>query len=62
MWETQPRGWSAIENEARMYVVDEVLRAVDVLGSFNSLGSWLDSNEVSVVAGQAKYVLTVTIT
>ena len=59
--ETLPRGGSATENGMRRYVVDEVLGAVDVLCSFDSLGPWPDSHEIRAVGGQVKYVYTVTV-
>ena len=42
-------------------MVDEVLGAVDVLCSFDSLGPWPDSHEIRAVGGQVKYVYTVTV-
>lgn len=58
---TLPRGGSANENGMRRYVIDEVLGAVDVLCSFDSLGPWPDSHEVRVVGGEVRYVYTVTV-
>lgn len=58
---TLPRGGSANENGMRRYVIDEVLGAVDVLCSFDSLGPWPDSHEIRVVSGEVRYVYTVTV-
>jgi len=58
-----PRGGSARSNGNRRYVIDEVVGSVDVLCSFDALGSLPDSHEVRVdgVPGKVKYVHTVTV-
>ncbi|KAJ9144318.1 hypothetical protein NKR19_g6520 [Coniochaeta hoffmannii] len=56
-----PRGGSAKNNGMRRYVIDEVVGSVDVLCSFDSLGSLPDSHEIRVVDGKVKYVHTVTV-
>lgn len=57
-----PRGGSARNNGNRRYVIDEVAGSVDVLCSFDALGSLPDSHEIRVVEGMVKYVHTVTVT
>ncbi|KAK4212656.1 hypothetical protein QBC37DRAFT_187726 [Rhypophila decipiens] len=56
-----PRGGSAKNNGMRRYVIDETVGSVDVLCSFDSLGSLPDSHEIRVEAGKVKYVHTVTV-
>lgn len=56
-----PRGGSAKNNGMRRYVIDEVNGSVDVLCSFDSLGSLPDSHEIRVEDGKVKYVHTVTV-
>lgn len=56
-----PRGGSAKNNGDRRYVIDEVVGSVDVLCSFDSLGSLPDSHEIRVEGGKVKYVHTVTV-
>jgi hypothetical protein len=56
-----PRGGSARNNGMRRYVIDETVGSVDVLCSFDSLGSLPDSHEIRVVGGKVKYVHTVTV-
>lgn len=56
-----PRGGSAKNNGDRRYVIDEVVGSVDVLCSFDSLGSLPDSHETRIEAGKVKYVHTVTV-
>ncbi|KAI1251952.1 hypothetical protein MGN70_006524 [Eutypa lata] len=58
---TLPRGGSATPNGNRRYVIDETVGSVDVLCSFDSLGSLPDSHEVRVEAGLVKYVHTITV-
>jgi hypothetical protein len=56
-----PRGGSARNNGDRRYVIDEVVGSVDVLCSFDALGSLPDSHEIRVEGGKVKYVHTVTV-
>ncbi|KAI3318498.1 hypothetical protein HD806DRAFT_511815 [Xylariaceae sp. AK1471] len=56
-----PRGGSAKNNGNRRYVIDETVGSVDVLCSFDSLGSLPDSHEVRLEGGKVKYVHTVTV-
>ncbi|KAK3301854.1 uncharacterized protein B0T15DRAFT_325375 [Chaetomium strumarium] len=56
-----PRGGSQRNNGQRRYVIDEVVGSVDVLCSFDALGSLPDSHEIRVEAGKVKYVHTVTV-
>ncbi len=56
-----PRGGSAKNNGNRRYVIDETFGSVDILCSFDSLGSLPDSHEVRVEGGKVKYVHTVTV-
>lgn len=56
-----PRGGSAVNNGNRRYVVDEESGSVEVLCSFDSLGSLPDSHEIRVEGGKVKYVHTVTV-
>jgi hypothetical protein len=56
-----PHGGSAKNNGMRRYVIDETIGSVDVLCSFDSLGSLPDSHEIRVVDGKVKYVHTVTV-
>lgn len=56
-----PRGGSAKNNGMRRYVIDETVGSVDVLCSFDSLGSLPDSHEIRVEGGKVKYVHTVTV-
>jgi hypothetical protein len=56
-----PRGGSAKNNGDRRYIIDETVGSVDVLCSFDSLGSLPDSHEIRVVDGKVKYVHTVTV-
>lgn len=56
-----PRGGSAKNNGNRRYVIDETVGSVDVLCSFDALGSLPDSHEIRVEAGKVKYVHTVTV-
>ncbi|KAK3901219.1 hypothetical protein C8A05DRAFT_16563 [Staphylotrichum tortipilum] len=56
-----PRGGSAKNNGDRRYVIDEVVGSVDVLCSFDALGSLPDSHEIRVEGGKVKYVHTVTV-
>ncbi|KAK4233094.1 hypothetical protein C8A03DRAFT_19757 [Achaetomium macrosporum] len=56
-----PRGGSQRNNGNRRYVIDEVVGSVDVLCSFDALGSLPDSHEIRVEAGKVKYVHTVTV-
>ena len=56
-----PRGGSAKNNGNRRYVIDETVGSVDILCSFDSLGSLPDSHEVRVEGGKVKYVHTVTV-
>lgn len=56
-----PRGGSAKNNGNRRYVIDEVVGSVDVLCSFDALGSLPDSHEIRVEGGKVKYVHTVTV-
>ncbi|KAI1271332.1 hypothetical protein F5Y07DRAFT_22592 [Xylaria sp. FL0933] len=56
-----PRGGSAQNNGNRRYVIDETVGSVDVLCSFDSLGSLPDSHEIRLEAGKVKYVHTVTV-
>jgi hypothetical protein len=55
-----PRGGSSKPNGNRRYVIDEVVGAVDVLCSFDSLGNMPDSHEIRMEDQQIKYVHTVT--
>ncbi|EAQ84355.1 hypothetical protein CHGG_08369 [Chaetomium globosum CBS 148.51] len=56
-----PRGGSQRNNGNRRYVIDEVVGSVDVLCSFDALGSLPDSHEIRVEDGKVKYVHTVTV-
>ncbi len=56
-----PHGGSAKNNGNRRYVIDETIGSVDVLCSFDSLGSLPDSHEIRVVDGKVKYVHTITV-
>ncbi|KAK3379062.1 hypothetical protein B0T24DRAFT_144692 [Lasiosphaeria ovina] len=56
-----PHGGSAKNNGNRRYVIDEAVGSVDVLCSFDSLGSLPDSHEIRLEAGKVKYVHTVTV-
>jgi hypothetical protein len=56
-----PRGGSAKNNGMRRYVIDETVGSVDVLCSFDSLGSLPDSHEIRVEDGKVKYVHTITV-
>lgn len=56
-----PHGGSAKPNGMRRYVIDETFGSVDVLCSFDSLGSLPDSHEIRVVDGKVKYVHTITV-
>ncbi|OAA59762.1 hypothetical protein SPI_05960 [Niveomyces insectorum RCEF 264] len=56
-----PHGGSAKNNGMRRYVIDEVFGSVDVLCSFDSLGSLPDSHEIRVEDGKVKYVHTITV-
>jgi hypothetical protein len=56
-----PHGGSAKNNGMRRYVIDETVGSVDVLCSFDSLGSLPDSHEIRVVDGKVRYVHTVTV-
>ncbi|KAI1421299.1 hypothetical protein F5Y12DRAFT_35602 [Xylaria sp. FL1777] len=56
-----PRGGSARNNGNRRYVIDETIGSVDVLCSFDSLGSLPDSHEIRLEGGKVKYVHTVTV-
>ncbi|KAI0976979.1 hypothetical protein F4678DRAFT_415213 [Xylaria arbuscula] len=56
-----PRGGSAKNNGNRRYVIDETVGSVDVLCSFDALGSLPDSHEVRLEGGKVKYVHTVTV-
>ncbi|KAI1358333.1 hypothetical protein F5Y08DRAFT_322061 [Xylaria arbuscula] len=56
-----PRGGSAKNNGNRRYVIDETVGSVDVLCSFDSLGSLPDSHEIRLEGGKVKYVHTVTV-
>jgi hypothetical protein len=56
-----PRGGSQRNNGNRRYVIDEVRGSVDVLCSFDALGSLPDSHEIRVEGGMVKYVHTVTV-
>ncbi|KAI3340860.1 hypothetical protein F4824DRAFT_487228 [Ustulina deusta] len=56
-----PRGGSAMNNGNRRYVIDETVGSVDVLCSFDSLGSLPDSHEIRLEGGKVKYVHTVTV-
>ncbi|KAI1104584.1 hypothetical protein F4804DRAFT_306594 [Jackrogersella minutella] len=58
---TLPRGGSQQNNGNRRYVIDETVGSVDVLCSFDSLGSLPDSHEVRLEGGKVKYVHTVTV-
>ncbi len=58
---TLPRGGSATRNGNRRYVIDETFGSVNVLCSFDALGSLPDSHEVRIEGGKVKYVHTVTI-
>ncbi|KAL2193276.1 hypothetical protein P885DRAFT_45781 [Corynascus similis CBS 632.67] len=59
--EQLPRGGSQQNNGNRRYVIDEVVGSVDVLCSFDALGSLPDSHEIRVEDGKVKYVHTVTV-
>jgi hypothetical protein len=56
-----PRGGSARNNGNRRYVIDETVGSVDVLCSFDALGSLPDSHEIRLEGGKVKYVHTVTL-
>ncbi|KAF2970474.1 hypothetical protein GQX73_g3092 [Xylaria multiplex] len=56
-----PRGGSATNNGNRRYVIDETVGSVEVLCSFDSLGSLPDSHEIRLEGGKVKYVHTVTV-
>ncbi|GAB1311773.1 H/ACA snoRNP pseudouridylase subunit [Madurella fahalii] len=56
-----PRGGSAKNNGNRRYVIDETVGSVDILCSFDSLGSLPDSHELRIEGGKVKYVHTVTV-
>jgi len=56
-----PHGGSQQNNGNRRYVIDEVVGSVDVLCSFDALGSLPDSHEIRVEEGKVKYVHTVTV-
>ncbi|KAL2167451.1 hypothetical protein VTG60DRAFT_1202 [Thermothelomyces hinnuleus] len=56
-----PRGGSQRNNGNRRYVIDEVVGSVDVLCSFDALGSLPDSHEIRIEDGKVKYVHTVTV-
>ncbi|KAL2149084.1 hypothetical protein VTH82DRAFT_1770 [Thermothelomyces myriococcoides] len=56
-----PHGGSQQNNGNRRYVIDEVVGSVDVLCSFDALGSLPDSHEIRVENGKVKYVHTVTV-
>lgn len=56
-----PRGGSATNNGNRRYVIDEEVGSVEVLCSFDALGSLPDSHEIRVEGGKVKYVHTVTV-
>ena len=56
-----PHGGSAKNNGNRRYVIDEVTGSVDVLCSFDALGSLPDSHQIRVIDGKVKYVHTVTV-
>ncbi|KAI0872397.1 hypothetical protein GGS24DRAFT_19011 [Hypoxylon argillaceum] len=56
-----PRGGSARNNGNRRYVIDETAGSVDVLCSFDALGSLPDSHEIRLEGGKVKYVHTVTV-
>jgi hypothetical protein len=56
-----PRGGSQTNNGNRRYVIDETIGSVDVLCSFDSLGSLPDSHEIRVEGGTVRYVHTVTV-
>lgn len=56
-----PHGGSAQNNGMRRYVIDETVGSVDVLCSFDSLGSLPDSHEIRVEDGKVKYVHTITV-
>ncbi|KAB5576367.1 hypothetical protein GE09DRAFT_1266106 [Coniochaeta sp. 2T2.1] len=56
-----PRGGSKTNNGNRRYVIDETVGSVDVLCSFDSLGSLPDSHEIRVEDGKVKYVHTITV-
>ncbi|KAK5654469.1 hypothetical protein OQA88_7097 [Cercophora sp. LCS_1] len=56
-----PRGGSAKNNGMRRYVIDETVGSVDILCSFDSLGSLPDSHELRLEGGKVKYVHTVTV-
>ncbi|KAI1298556.1 hypothetical protein F5Y03DRAFT_268738 [Xylaria venustula] len=56
-----PRGGSAKNNGNRRYVIDETVGSVDVLCSFDALGSLPDSHEIRLEGGKVKYVHTVTV-
>ncbi len=56
-----PHGGSAKNNGNRRYVIDDVIGSVDILCSFDSLGSLPDSHEIRVVDGKVKYVHTITV-
>lgn len=56
-----PRGGSARNNGMRRYVIDETVGSVDILCSFDALGSLPDSHEIRVEGDKVKYVHTVTV-
>ncbi|KAH8912960.1 hypothetical protein BR93DRAFT_124583 [Coniochaeta sp. PMI_546] len=56
-----PHGGSKQNNGNRRYVIDETVGSVDVLCSFDSLGSLPDSHEIRVEDGKVKYVHTITV-
>lgn len=56
-----PHGGSKTNNGNRRYVIDETIGSVDVLCSFDSLGSLPDSHEIRVEDGKVKYVHTITV-
>ncbi|AEO69779.1 uncharacterized protein THITE_122346 [Thermothielavioides terrestris NRRL 8126] len=56
-----PHSKSQRNNGNRRYMIDEVVGSVDILCSFNALGSLPDSHEIRVEEGKVKYVHTVTV-
>ncbi|OIW32620.1 hypothetical protein CONLIGDRAFT_275186 [Coniochaeta ligniaria NRRL 30616] len=56
-----PRGGSKTNNGDRRYVIDETVGSVDVLCSFDALGSLPDSHEIRVEDGRVRYVHTITV-
>ncbi|KXX74195.1 hypothetical protein MMYC01_207787 [Madurella mycetomatis] len=56
-----PRGGSARNNGNRRYVIDETVGSVDILCSFDALGSLPDSHELRIEGGKVRYVHTVTV-